>query len=155
MQKNIFTYNSLVIALSTVCLEILAIATPIQAQIISNNFALAQDIQIVQNTSDDQESSEDNLGRIILLTGLIGIGSMFWRMAQSRQRANSSFRLVKSKSETALLDRVSPKLKRQLLRLINDPKTVNRLLMGIYKDNSHRSPNWIAEKAIYDLRRGR
>ncbi|MGD1920187.1 MAG: hypothetical protein ACFCAD_15665 [Pleurocapsa sp.] len=64
-------------------------------------------------------------------------------------------KILDTQSNKALIDRVSPKLRRQLLRLVNDPKTANRLLMGIYKNNSHRSPNWIAEKAIYDLRRGR
>ncbi len=86
--------------------------------------------------------------------GLIATGSLFWYLLRSPKSIKANFR-ANHNSETALLDRVSPKLRRQLLRLINDPKTANRLLVGIYKNNSDRSADWLAEKAIYDLKRGR
>jgi len=95
------------------------------------------------------------LTRILILAGLVSaVGLVGWQL--SRQGRSGRITPVLSKiSNKALIDRVSPKLRRQLLRLINDPKTANRLLMGIEKDHPHRDPDWFAEKVIYDLRRGR
>ncbi len=153
MNKNISIYTSIVTVFATLWLKIFAIATPANAQPASNDLLLSKDSQIALNISNRE--SEDNLTKIVFFASLIGMGALSWQVFQSRRGVKSNFQPIKNKYNSALLDRVSPKLRRQLLRLVNDPKTANRLLMGISKKNSHRSPNWIAEKAIYDLRRGR
>lgn len=103
----------------------------------------------------EDTNRQANLTRILILAGLIsGVGILGWQL--SRQSRSGRIMPAKGKaSNKALIDRVSPKLRRQLLRLINDPKTANRLLMGIQKDHYDRDPDWLAEKVIYDLRRGR
>ena len=138
MNKNIFIPSSITIAIATAGLGVLTLISPAYSQ---------------SNTSDNQPG--DNLTKVVFLAGIVGAGALCWNAYQSRRRSKSKFVPIQSNSGTALLDRVSPKLRRQLLRLVNDPRTVNRLLMGIHKNNSDRSPNWIAEKVIYDLRRGR
>ena len=120
--------------------------------IAANPNLVAQNNRVEQTYLNNQ--SQDNSIRIVVLLGLIGTGGLCWYLFGFRQSSKPNFDR-KSNYDTALLDRVSPKLRRQLLRLVNDPKTVNRLLTGIYKNNSDRSANWIAEKAIYDLKRGR
>ena len=133
----------------------MAIAESANSQLVTSNFYGQDNIEIAIDTTD--RNSKDNLTKIVFLASLVGAGIVCWKISQFRRGTQSNFKPVKinRNSNTALLDRVSPKLRRQLLRLINDPKTANRLLMGIYKNHSDRSPNWIAEKAIYDLRRGR
>lgn len=97
----------------------------------------------------------NNLAKILIFSGLIsGVGIVGWYLSRQGKAALSS--TVSSKfSQKALIDRVNPRLRRKLLRLINDPKTANRLLMGIYQHHRDRSPDWLAEKVIYDLQRGR
>ena len=119
---------------------------------VNNSNLIAQNNGVRLNNSNGE--SQDNQTKIIFLLALVATGALFWYLFQSRQSSQPVLQ-QKLDSNTALIDRVSPKLRRELLRLINDPKTVNRLLMGIYKNNSDRSPNWLAEKAIYDLKRGR
>ena len=99
----------------------------------------------------------ERVTKTLIILGLIsGVGSLGWYLFRRSLVADHSFIPGETKnSDKALIDRVSPRLRRKLLRLVNDPKTVNRLLMGIQKNNSDRSPNWLAEKAIYDLQRGR
>lgn len=103
-------------------------------------------------------SKPDNLTEILIFTGLISVvGFAGWQISRksySGKSRKSNYLNIKS-SKKALIDKVSPKLRRQLLRLINDPRTANRLLMGIQKHHADRNPDWLAEKAIYDLRRGR
>lgn len=115
-------------------------------------------ILLANNPSLDlhQGNTEENLARILILAGLIsGVGIIGWQLSRQRPSRRSSPLLVGKTSSKALIDRVSPKLRRQLLRLINDPKTANRLLMGIHQHHCDRDPDWLAEKVIYDLRRGR
>ncbi|MEM8828282.1 MAG: hypothetical protein AAGE96_02870 [Cyanobacteria bacterium P01_G01_bin.19] len=138
MNKNIFVPSSIAIAIATAGLGVLTLVPPAYSQ---------------SNTSDKEPA--DNLTKLVFLAGIVGAGALCWNTYQSRRKGKSKFVPIQYDSGTALLDRVSPKLRRQLLRLVNDPRTVNRLLMGIHKNNSDRSPNWIAEKVIYDLRRGR
>ena len=151
----------MVAVVATVSLELTAISTARSAIAVSPNAQLPSNSILLTNNSFStlkaaDYKSKDNLTKIIFLASLVGIGTLSWQISRSRRGAKfSRFKPIKSNSDTALLDRVSPKLRRQLLRLVNDPKTVNRLLLGIYKTNCDRSPNWIAEKAIYDLRRGR
>jgi hypothetical protein len=56
---------------------------------------------------------------------------------------------------TSLLECVSPKLRRELLRLVHEQGTATRLLRGTLISHPGRSPNWVADKVIYDLKRGR
>lgn len=103
----------------------------------------------------DASSDQENLTKILILAGLASaIGIIGWQLSRQGRSATSMPRLGKANNKP-LIDRVSPKLRRQLLRLINDPKTANRLLMGIHQHHRDRNPDWLAEKVIYDLRRGR
>ncbi|MGL5836248.1 MAG: hypothetical protein ACRC1Z_23885 [Waterburya sp.] len=105
--------------------------------------------------NNNQDDAEENLTKILILAGLIsGAGIIGWQLSRRRPSRISSPSFGKTSSK-ALIDRVSPKLRRQLLRLINDPKTANRLLTGIHQHHRDRDPDWLAEKVIYDLRRGR
>ncbi|MEL6494344.1 MAG: hypothetical protein AAFQ41_04370 [Cyanobacteria bacterium J06623_7] len=108
------------------------------------------------NPNNYAESTD--LTRILVLIVLISVfGFTGWhlsRQSYSGRDRNSRPGLAKT-NRRAPIDRVSPKLRRQLLRLINDPKTANRLLMGVQKHHADRDPDWLAEKVIYDLRRGR
>jgi len=126
-----------------------AIATPNLA--FDSNIAQIQ----AQIFPEDRASKNENLTKILILAGLIsGVGIIGWQLSRQSMSGRSTPILGKT-SKKALINRVSPKLRRQLLRLINDPKTANRLLMGIQKDHGDRDPDWLAEKVIYDLRRGR
>ncbi|MFM2311691.1 MAG: hypothetical protein RLZZ04_967 [Cyanobacteriota bacterium] len=130
-----------------------------QNQILQVNSGLQSELQSklqdLINHNNNQGSAEENLTKILVLAGLIsGGGIIGWQLSRQRpsRRLSPSFGKTSSK---ALIDRVSPKLRRQLLRLINDPKTANRLLIGIHQHHRDRDPDWLAEKVIYDLRRGR
>ena len=58
-------------------------------------------------------------------------------------------------SSASLLTRVSPKLRRELLRLVHNQATADRLMNGTSISHPGRSANWVAEKVIYDLKRDR
>ena len=102
-----------------------------------------------------QQSDRVSRERKVLLFVLLASATGFLGWCLTKSTHKTSFNPLNGKQSQTLIDRVSPKLRRQLLRLINDPKTANRLLMGIYQHHRDRSPDWIAEKVIYDLRRGR
>ena len=152
MNKNVFISTFVCVMFASGYTGSSAIATQSNNPQLANNHLVAQNDRVRLNPNDNQ--TQDHLTRIIVFMGLIVTGGLCWYFFQSRQSTKPNFQ-HHSNYDTALLDRVSPKLRRQLLRLVNDPKTVNRLLMGIYKNNRDRSPNWLAEKAIYDLKRGR
>ena len=147
MKKIVFIFSFIGIIFATEYTDLLAIAKS------SNNILTAQNSDRVGVDSSANQSQ--NTVKIIFFIGLISTGTLFWYLSQSRKSTKPINLKPSRNSETALLNRVNPRLRRQLLRLINDPKTANRLLMGIYKDNSDRSADWLAEKAIYDLKRGR
>ena len=117
------------------------------------------DIILLSNepASFNQSSSQKNdyLVKILIIAGLTsGVGVLGWSLSRDRS-SKSPKSIIGNPKNKALIDRVSPKLRRKLLRLINDPKTANRLLMGIQKDHPNRPPDWLADKVIYDLQRGR
>ena len=116
--------------------------------------AIAQNLETTTNTA--RTKTQADVTKTLIILGLIlGMGTLGWYLFR-RSVAGSSFVTGgNNNSNTSILDRVNPRLKRKLLRLINDPKTANRLLVGIHKHNRDRSANWLAEKAIYDLQRGR
>jgi hypothetical protein len=103
------------------------------------------------------ENAQENLTKILILAGLVsGVSIIGWQLSRQSHSGRSRSRpLLGKTTQKALIDRVSPKLRRQLLRLINDPQTANRLLMGMHQHHRDRDPDWLAEKVIYDLRRGR
>lgn len=146
MNKKIFFFGILCAIFTSVNLELSATANQ------SSNLVSKSSNLIAQNNTSQ---SKNDYSKIIFFLGLISAGALLWYWMQSRRGSISSFTPSNHNSDTQLLDRVSPKLRRQLLRQINDPKTINRLLIGIQQNNPDRSPNWIAEKAIYDFRRGR
>jgi hypothetical protein len=101
-----------------------------------------------------ENSSTDNINRIIGITGLsIGGGFIAYRLY--RHDKASVTNLANGKTNTLLLDRLSPKLRKKLLQLIHNRETANRLLTGTMLSHADRSPNWLAEKVIYDLERDR
>lgn len=102
-----------------------------------------------------ENSSTDNINRIIGITGLsLGAGFIVYRLnrANKPSLANS---LPYGNTNTLLLDRLSPKLRKKLLQLVHNRETANRLLTGTMLSHADRSPNWLAEKVIYDLERDR
>jgi hypothetical protein len=105
--------------------------------------------------NQNEENPQENLTKILILAGLVsGVSIIGWQLSRQGY-SGRSLPLMAKTSQKALIDRVSPKLRRQLLRLINDPQTANRLLMGMHQHHRDRDPDWLAEKVIYDLRRGR
>jgi hypothetical protein len=101
-----------------------------------------------------ENSSTDNINRIIGITGLsIGGGFIAYRLYRADKASVTN--LANGKTNTLLLDRLSPKLRKKLLQLIHNRETANRLLTGTMLTHADRSPNWLAEKVIYDLERDR
>ena len=104
----------------------------------------------------DSTEPTDNLRNIIGLTGLaIGTGVVGYHLTRVYKPSLANSLPVQGDRNTALLDRVSPKLRRELLRLVHNKATASRLLSGTRLSHPDRNPNWLAEKVIYDLKRGR
>lgn len=71
-------------------------------------------------------------------------------------RKANPFKSSQGPKNTIQIDQTSPKLRKQLLRLLhNDRDTASRLLAQVKLQNPSRSMNWAAEKVIYDLERDR
>ena len=97
----------------------------------------------------------DSFKNIVGLTGLaIGTGLIGYHLSRS-QKPNWANELPISNSNSSLLARISPKLRRELLRLVHNQQTADRLLAGTLNSHPNRSANWVAEKVIYDLKRDR
>ena len=107
----------------------------------------------------DRINSEpsDNLRNIVGLTGLaIGTGVVGYHLTRAyKPTLANSPTFNNSSSGGSLLTSVSPKLRRELLRLVHNQQTANRLLSGTLNSHPGRSANWLAEKVIYDLKRDR
>ena len=100
--------------------------------------------------------STDELKKIVGITGLaIGTGVIGWHLTRAYQPSLVNSIPTINNNNSSLLDRVSPKLRQQLLRLVHNRQTANRLLSGTLTNHPGRSPNWLAEKVIYDLQRDR
>jgi hypothetical protein len=96
----------------------------------------------------------DELKNIVGITGLaIGTGVVAYHISRAYQP--SLVNLPTNNNKSSLLDRINPKLRRELLRLVHDRQTADRLLSGTFVSHPERSPNWLAEKVIYDLKRDR
>ena len=110
-----------------------------------------------RNRTYNTEPSDD-FKNIVGLTGLaIGTGVVGYHLTRAYKPslANSLPTLNNSNSGSSLLNSISPKLRRELLRLVHDRQTANRLLSGTLNSHPGRSANWLAEKVIYDLKRDR
>ncbi|MEM8676589.1 MAG: hypothetical protein AAGF83_22400 [Cyanobacteria bacterium P01_G01_bin.67] len=104
----------------------------------------------------DDSSSTDSLNKIVGLTGLaIGTGVIGYQLARAYKPSLVNSIPAVNNSSTPIIERVSPKLRRELLRLVHNQQTAIRLLSGTSRSHPDRSPNWIAEKVIYDLKRDR
>ncbi len=102
------------------------------------------------------QARENRLKNLIGITGLgIGTGIIAWQIARDPKKSPIKYLGDSNKENKSLLEQVSPKLRRELLRLVHDQKTVNRLLYGTKNSHPSREPNWLAEKVIYDLKRDR
>ena len=97
----------------------------------------------------------DSFKNIVGLTGLaIGTGLIGYHLSRSQRNWASSLPTINN-SNSAILTRISPKLRRELLRLVHNQQTADRLLAGTSNSHPGRSANWVAEKVIYDLKRDR
>ena len=108
--------------------------------------------------SDPTNNTEpiDNVKNIVGLTGLaIGTGVVGYHLTRTYKPSLANSLPTKSDRNTVLLNRVSPRLRRELLRLVHNKETASRLLSGTLSSHPNRNPNWLAEKVIYDLKRGR
>jgi hypothetical protein len=136
------------------------VALPVRA-IEDNSLEPTSNLILSQVSDGERNYTEpsDNFKNIIGLTGLaIGTGVVGYHLTRAYKPslANSlSLSTVNSSSGTSLLTRVSPKLRRELLRLVHDRQTADRLLSGTFNTHPGRSANWLAEKVIYDLKRDR
>lgn len=98
----------------------------------------------------------DSLKKIVAITSLaVGTGVIGWHLTRAYKPSLVNSLPAISNHNASLVDRVSPKLRQQLLRLVHNRQTANRLLSGTLRSNPGRSPNWLAEKVIYDLKRDR
>ena len=119
--------------------------------------------ELISNQNLDQRSqrpskveAQDNFNNIVGLTGLaIGTGVIGYHLTRAYKPSLANSVPSANNRSTALLTRVSPKLRRELLRLLHDQQTANRLLSGTLNSHPGRSANWLAEKVIYDLKRDR
>lgn len=103
-----------------------------------------------------QSEPSDNFKNIVGITGLaIGTGVIGWHLTRAYKPSFVNSVSTINNNNTALLDRISPKLRQELLRLVHNRQTANRLLSGTFISHPDRSPNWVAEKVIYDLKRDR
>ena len=134
------------------------VASPIRAnEDPSDNSINAESILSQINYGNPVERNEpsDDFKNIVGLTGLaIGTGVIGYHLTRAH-RPSFVNSLPANSSGTSLLTRVNPKLRRELLRLVHNQATANRLLSGTLNSHPNRSANWIAEKVIYDLQRDR
>ena len=111
--------------------------------------------QFRQSDRPNNLESWDNFQNVVGLTGLaIGTGVIGYYVtrAYNPSLANS---IPTVNGTGSLLDRINPKLRKELLRLVHNKATASRLLTGTLTSHPGRSPNWVAEKVIYDLKRDR
>ena len=140
------------IASSLAALPAEAIAEKLLASSTETELILSQNFDRNYNNEPS-----DDLKNIIGLTGLaIGTGVVGYHLTRAYNPSLvNSLPGVNNNTGTSLLDRVNPKLRKELLRLVHNKAVASRLLSGTLTSHPGRSPNWVAEKVIYDLKRGR
>ena len=109
------------------------------------------------NPGDRSNNESTDWQNILGLTGLaIGTGIVGYRLTHAyKPSLANSLPTINNTKDSSLLGRVSPKLRKELLRLVHNQQTANRLLSGTLNSHPDRSANWLAEKVIYDLKRDR
>ena len=140
------------IASSLAALPAEAIAEKLLASSTETELILSQNFDRNYNNEPS-----DDLKNIIGLTGLaIGTGVVGYHLTRAYNPSLvNSLPGVNNNTGTSLLDRVNPKLRKELLRLVHNKAVASRLLSGTLTSHPGRSPNWVAEKVIYGLKRGR
>ncbi|WP_319422777.1 hypothetical protein [Pleurocapsa sp. FMAR1] len=135
------------------------VALPVRAS--EDNLIEPTSNLILSQVSDGERnytepSDNYNFKNIIGLTGLaIGTGVVGYHLTRAYKLSLANSLPTVNNSSTSLLTRVSPKLRRELLRLVHNQQTADRLLSGTFNSHRDRSANWLAEKVIYDLKRDR
>ena len=110
--------------------------------------------QISYGNGYSNNEPSDNLKNLVGLTGLaIGVGVVGYHVGKAYKPSLANVPNINSNA--SLLTRVSPKLRRELLRLVHNQATADRLMNGTSISHPGRSANWVAEKVIYDLKRDR
>ena len=110
--------------------------------------------RIIAQTNSESSENLGNLSRILTI-GLVGAGAagLMWGINKGNKSLGTN---VNSANYASWIDRVSPPLRKKLLKLLyNDRRTANRLIAGASTTNPGRSVNWLAEKVIYELERDR
>ena len=159
---NIFALKMVLTALIGTSIASSLIALPIRAnednlvnKSKNTELVLSQNFNNYTDRLTYSEPTED-FKKIVGITGLaIGTGVIAWHLTRADKPSPINSILTINKDSRLLLDRVSPKLRQQLLRLVHNRQTANRLLSGTLTSHPNRSPNWLAEKVIYDLQRDR
>lgn len=139
------------------------VALPVKAN--EANLVRSRDAELILSQIDDRNSpyspydneTDDGLKNIIGLIGLaMGTGVVGYYVSKSYKPSFVNLLpRINNDSNVTLLARTSPKLRRELLRLVHNQQTVNRLMNSTSNSHPGRSANWIAEKVIYDLKRDR
>ena len=159
--NKIFTLKTVVTTLISTSIASSLMALPVRAY--EDNLVSESDrpeLILSQNFSYNDrprypEPTED-FKKIVGITGLaVGIGTIGWYVTRAYKPSLVNSLPTINNDNASLLDRVSPRLRQQLLRLVHNRQTADRLLSGTLISNPDRSPNWLAEKVIYDLERDR
>ena len=133
------------------------VALPVQAN--ENTITEAANADtIAQINYDNRYNDEpsDSLKNIFGLTGLaIGAGAVGYHVSKAYKPSLVNSLPRTNQTSDTLLTRVNPKLRRELIRLVHNQATANRLMNGTSISHPGRSANWLAEKVIYDLKRDR
>ena len=131
------------------------IALPVRANE-SSLENVREELFLSQNFSDRDRGATDNFKNTVGIVGLaVGTSVIGWHLTRAYKPSTVNSLPIRNNNSTFLLDRISPKLRRELLRLVHNRQTASRLLSGTLNSHPSRSPNWAAEKVIYDLKRGR
>ena len=126
---------------------------PINAELtLSQNYYDYRDYRDRSTYPEPTDEFKTIVGATILA---IGTGVIGWHLTRAYKPSFANSVPVINNRNSSLLDRVSPKLRKRLLRLVHNQQTAKRLLAGTLTSHPGRSPNWLAEKVIYDLQRDR
>jgi hypothetical protein len=158
--RNIFSRKTILTTLIGTGIVGGLVALPVQKN--ENNVAgLTTNAELIlsqTNYGDYLSNNEptDDWKNLVGLTGLaVGTGVVGYHLSRDRKPSLANSSSTKSNNSSSLLTRISPKLRRELLRLVHNQQTANRLLSGTLNSHPGRSANWVAEKVIYDLKRDR
>ena len=154
LAKALKTCMVMMLATSAIALPVRSSAAELETKIASTELLFNQTFDSRDISGNGQET--DDFQQILGIMGLtMGIGAIAWQLRRAYKPSFANSFAKTSQHHVSLLARVNPKLRRELLRLVNNQQTANRLLSGTLSRHPNRSPNWLAEKVIYDLKRDR